>query len=125
MARILLIDDDAQLREMLSEVLTDSGHEVTAVSDGKYAKGAFIKSHYDLLITDIVMPEKDGLKTIQEMKELFPNMKIIAISGGDRSFSGDSYLSIAKNFGAHRILTKPFSHAAILGAIRELTQEKR
>jgi DNA-binding response OmpR family regulator len=123
MARILLIDDDTQLREMLTEVLRDSGHDVNPISDGKYAKGAFIKGHYDIVITDIVMPEKDGLKTIQELRELFPNMKIIAISGGDRSFSGDTYLNLAKNFGAHRILTKPFSHKTILAAIEELMKE--
>jgi DNA-binding NtrC family response regulator len=124
MAWILIIEDDEQMREMLEAVIKNVGHDVVSVSDGKYAMGAFINGQYDVVITDIVMPGKDGLKTIQDFRSRFPKIKIIAISGGDRSFSGDTYLDIAHNFGAHRILAKPFSQKTILETIEELISEK-
>jgi len=116
---ILLVDDDDHFRTMLSEALTDEGHQVQEASDGKQALELYALRPTDLVITDLVMPEKEGLEMIVEIKRLHAGVKIIAISGGGRGNS-PSYLKMAKAFGAQLVLAKPFSHREILDAISQV-----
>ncbi len=119
MARILIIDDDPEVRSMLGEMLKRAGYEVEQGSDGRIALKTLREQPIDVVITDIIMPEKEGLETIKELRHEFPDVKIIAISGGGR-IGPRSYLSIAKAFGAQRTFEKPFSHDEMKQAIHEL-----
>ena len=121
MAKILIIDDDNQFREMLHEMVKREGHTVFSAQDGAEGMKLFQQENPDLIITDIIMPEKEGLETILELKKSVPDVKIIAISGGGRSHPGD-YLRTAKYFGADKTLTKPFSKNELLDAIDEVLQ---
>jgi CheY-like chemotaxis protein len=119
MARILLIDDDDSVRTMLRLTLTQFGHVVTEARNGKEGLDKFADSHADLVITDIVMPEKEGIEVIMELRQRQPELKIIAMSGGGRIGPVD-YLRIAGFLGAVKGLTKPFSNEVLLAAIDEL-----
>src|SRR5690606_3897942 len=84
MTRILLVDDDKDVRDVLHSILLSSGYDVVAVGDGAEAVRTFGESEFDIVITDIIMPVKDGLETISEILEIRPNTRIIAMSGGGR-----------------------------------------
>jgi CheY-like chemotaxis protein len=116
---ILLVDDDDQFRTMLSEALSDEGYQVQEASDGREALKLYESQPTDLVITDLVMPGKEGLELIVEIKQLYSGVKIIAMSGGGRGSSED-YLKMARAFGAHRVLAKPFAHREILDAISQV-----
>ena len=119
MTSILLVDDDEQLRTMLSVVLRRAGYEVQVAIDGIEASN-FYRSHpADLLITDLIMPGKEGLEIIRELRKDYPQVKIIAMSGGGRT-GPMNYLKVAKAFGAQEVLEKPFPHREILDAIRRV-----
>ena len=120
MARVLVVDDDFQMREMLGVILERKGYDVMTAPDGKLAVQLQRKLPFDLVITDIIMPEKEGLETISELRHSYPRLKIIAISGGGRH-RPDGYLELARQLGADRILAKPFGSWEILSAVRELT----
>jgi DNA-binding response OmpR family regulator len=120
MPRVLVVDDDLQMREMLGVILERKGYDVMTVPDGKLAVQLQKKSPFDLVITDIIMPEKEGLETISELRHSYPCLKIIAISGGGR-YRPDGYLDLARQLGADRILAKPFGSWEILSAVSELT----
>ena len=113
MARILLIDDDESVRTMLRLTLAHFGHTVIEAHNGKEGLELFRHANADLLITDIVMPEKEGLEVLMELRKKHPPVKIIAISGGD-------YLHMAKLMGAAKVLAKPFSTNVLIAAIDEL-----
>jgi DNA-binding response OmpR family regulator len=118
---ILLVDDDDQFREMLSEALTGEGFQVREASDGGQGIKHYVEQPTDIVITDLVMPEKEGLEMIVEMKRLHAEVRIIAMSGGGRG-SSQNYLKMAKAFGALVVLAKPFSHHEILGAITQVLE---
>jgi CheY-like chemotaxis protein len=118
---ILLVDDDDQFRTMLSEVLTNAGYQVHQASDGLQAIKYFESQPTDLVITDLVMPNKEGLELILDFKRLYSEVKIIAISGGGRNGPQD-YLEAATEFGAQRVFAKPFSTKEIIEAIRQLLE---
>jgi DNA-binding response OmpR family regulator len=119
MARILIIDDDAAFLKMLHQVLERAGHMVTKALNGKIGVNLFREEQAELVITDIVLPEKEGLEIIQELKRDFPAVRIIAISGGGRR-GEPLYLEMAKKFGADRVFMKPFERQELLSAIDEL-----
>lgn len=121
MARILIIDDDAQVLDMLRQTLEREGHEVMDASNGNEGIRLYRECPADLIITDIVMPEKEGIETIMELKRDFPDVKIIAISGGGR-IDPEEYLRMAKGLGALRTFAKPVEREKLLGAVRELTR---
>jgi CheY-like chemotaxis protein len=121
MTKILIIDDDDGFREMLHEMLEREGFIIFSAPDGAEGIKIYMKENPELVITDIIMPEKEGLETILELKKNAPELKIIAISGGGRSQPGD-YLRIAKYFGAIKTLAKPFSKIEILEAISEVME---
>ena len=119
MTLILIIEDDEQSRKALRTVLEQDGYQVTEASNGKEGITAYRSSPADIIITDIVMPKKDGIETIVDLKIEFPNVKIIAISGGGR-FGARPYLEIAESFGADCILKKPLTKKELLESIKEL-----
>jgi len=123
MKRILVVDDDAQIRKMLREILEREGFAVVAAANGKDAVSLYQNQPTDLIITDLIMPERDGVETIMEFMQLNPKAKIIAISGGGRIGPRD-YLEMAEALGARRTFSKPFKRQAIVTAIKELLAEE-
>jgi len=119
MARILIIDDEEQFRQMLRQMLEHAGYEVIEAADGEQGEQLYRQQPTDLIITDIFMPEKEGIETIIEMKHEFPDVKIIAMSGGGRN-NGLRYLKHAEHLGADRIFEKPFGRQELLSAIAEI-----
>ena len=119
MARILLIDDDDLVRGMLRKTLTHFGHTVIEARNGKEGLKLFSHADTDLVITDIVMPEVEGLEVLMTLRKKQPPVKIIAMSGGGRG-SAEDYLRTAKIMGAGKVLAKPFSNEALMAAINEL-----
>jgi CheY-like chemotaxis protein len=116
MARILLIEDNQAQREIRRLILEKMGHAVIEASDGDDGLSRFARGGADLVLTDLIMPGKEGLETIQEFRRTYPGVKIIAMSGGARVGAHD-YLKVAKQFGAIRVLAKPFSSAELAEAI--------
>ena len=119
MARILIIDDEVQILNMLRQMLEGEGYEVIDAPNGKEGIRRYRENPADLIITDILMPEKEGIETIQELKRDFPDVKIIAMSGGGRVGPGD-YLHLAKMLGAQHTFAKPIEREELLKAVREL-----
>jgi DNA-binding response OmpR family regulator len=119
MPGILLIEDELELREMLELSLIRKRYKVFEAGNGREAINKFKPSLTDLVITDIIMPEEDGLKVIMKLRELKPSIKIIAISGGGKAGPG-SYLNMAKTLGADAIYSKPFSVSELLARIDQL-----
>lgn len=121
MSRVLIIDDDEQILSLVRRILEREGHEVLDACDGNQGTKLCRQTRIDLVITDIIMPEKEGLETIIELKRALPGIKIIAISGGARIEPGD-YLNMAAKLGAQRTLTKPFNREDLLQAVRDLLE---
>src|SRR5437867_3518647 len=119
MPQILLVDDNEEFRYMLRNVLEDAGYSVQDAPNGKAALELYRQQPSDLIITDLVMPEKEGLETILEFRRIHGAVKIIAISGGDR-IAARSNLAIAQKLGADLTLAKPFAPREILDAITQL-----
>ena len=123
MARVLVIDDDTQNRTLLKRLLECEGHDVTEAPDGNAGLETYRQAPSDLVVTDIIMPEKDGIETIREFRRDFPDLKIIALSGGGRVMDGESCLNVAEKMGAHRTFTKPLDLKGFLEAIHELLED--
>ena len=119
MPRILLIDDDDQLRGLLQAILEGAGYEVDTASDGKKGVHRFRRNRADLAIVDIFMPEKEGLETIVELKQIDPNIKAIAISGGGLRLDME-FLDHAKIFGADHAMEKPLDLQELLNIIHRM-----
>ena len=119
MARILLIDDDNDLRTILSQALAHAGHTVIEAHNGKEGLDLFRIAQVDLVITDILMPEKAGFEVLVKLREKHRSMKVIAISGGG-IHNASNCLVMAKLVGAARVLEKPFLNQTLFAAIDEL-----
>ena len=115
MARILIIEDEDLVRDMLEQMLERAGHEVLQASDGEEGVEVYRRDRPDLVITDIQMPKKDGLDTIRDLKGDSPDLKLIAITG----FNPET-LEVARQMGIRHTFTKPFHMAELLGAVEEL-----
>ena len=122
MPRIVIIDDEEAIRRLLRIALERAGYEVETASEGNAGLRSCRESKTDLVITDLVMPEKEGIETIQELRRVYPDIKIIAISGGGQ-ISPVSYLSIAERIGANRTFEKPIDTKALVAAVGELLGE--
>lgn len=122
MKRVLIIDDDWQMREMMTQALKRANYDVSDAANGKIGMEIHREQPVDLVITDLIMPEKEGIETIRELRRDFPGLKIIAISGGGRA-GANGYLSVAKTIGADRTLSKPFDLKKILETVEELLAE--
>lgn len=121
---ILLVEDDRELREMLREALMRKDYTVLEADNGKEALIRFKPGVTDLLITDLIMPDEDGLKVIMKIRELKPAIKVIAISGGGKAGPA-SYLDLAKALGADAVFSKPFSNNDLIIKIEELLKKNR
>ena len=119
MGKILIIDDEPYILLMLKKMIEKIGYEVELASNGREGMDIFKKEGVDMVITDIIMPDKEGLEIILEMKQAQPELKIIAISGGGR-ISPESYLECAKHFGASKVFQKPFKQKELVGAVKIL-----
>lgn len=124
MAGILIVEDDKDLREMLKISLLRRKYTVLEASNGKEAILKFKSTVVDLIITDIIMPDEDGLKVIMQLKELKPDVKIIAISGGGKVGPGN-YLNLARALGADEIFPKPFSLTTLLTRIDSILEKEQ
>jgi CheY-like chemotaxis protein len=122
MGRILVIEDEDQMRKLLRQVLVDAGYEVEEASDGLEGIELYRENPADLIITDMIMPKKEGMEIILDLKLEFPEVKIIAISGGGR-VGPEPYLQVAEGFGAERVFTKPFEIKELLEAVKEIMGE--
>jgi len=119
MSRVLVIDDDDQFRSMLRQVLGREGYEVSEARNGKEGIAFYRATPTDLVISDILMPEQEGLQTIRELRREFPEVKIIAVSGGGAG-GAMNFLKAAKMLGAQRTLWKPFDLEDLRQAVREV-----
>jgi len=116
MIRILIIDDESMVRFSLRRILEGVGYEIAEAENGREGVAMQTASPFDLILTDIIMPEKEGVETVIELKRDFPDVKIIAMSDGGRTRNLD-FLKLAQQFGADRIIAKPFAEEELLDAI--------
>ncbi len=123
MTRILIIEDDDLVRDYLVDVLRRAGYEVEAAADGQAGVEMFRTRTMDLVITDIIMPEKDGIETIMDLRRDNAHLKVMAISGGGRT-EPENYLNSARLLGADLTMKKPFSNKELLAAVAELLDRK-
>jgi DNA-binding response OmpR family regulator len=119
LSRILVVDDEPPIRGLLRQAFEMNGYEVLEASNGVEAVRMFRENDIDLVVTDIIMPDKEGLESIMDLKEIDPDVKIIAMSGGGR-LEPHSYLQMASKFGAKRVFQKPLSIALLVSAVKEL-----
>ncbi|HPF08541.1 MAG: response regulator [Candidatus Cloacimonetes bacterium] len=121
MAKILVIEDDDSFRNVLVQMLSRAGFEVRQAGDGNQAIEVCAQFEPDLVLTDIIMPDKEGLETIQELLQICPDLKIIAMSGGGK-FGPDSYLPLAQKLGAKASLQKPFMRDELISTINSVLE---
>jgi CheY-like chemotaxis protein len=131
MAKIVIIDDEEDIRDVLGEVLTRAGHQVKAASNSSDGLEMLRNDGADLVITDIIMPGKDGIESAYDIRMEFPNTRIIVISGGGNvkpmdyepsALKTEAYLASASAAGADMTLSKPFDRKELLDAVNELVQ---
>jgi CheY-like chemotaxis protein len=119
MARILVVDDNTALREAICEILEQAGHTTVAAADGRLAGEIHRRTPIDLVITDLFMPNTDGLEIVSQFRRDFPDVQLIAISGGG-SHGMVELLTVARRLGAHRTFMKPMNLAELVAAVEEL-----
>ena len=124
MFNILIVDDEDSVRKMVRSMLSNSGFNFHEATNGNEALKIFNDSDIDLIITDIVMPEKHGIDLIMELKKSRPELPVIAISGGGGVTGRFDYLEIAKVVGAVNILKKPFTADTLRGLVNEFSEKK-
>lgn len=121
--RILIIDDDEQIRELLCKIMELQGFEVMEAENGRVGMQQHRQNPADLIITDLIMPEQEGLETISTMRREYGNVKIIAISGGGQ-MGPEAYLPAALELGADRVFSKPFDLKEIVHTVKELLEHE-
>ncbi len=119
MARILVIDDNPELGRAILKRLERAGHTGVLAADGNSGLAAFRAQPIDLVLTDILMPEKEGLETIRELRKDNQHVQIIAMSGGGYA-TGTDYLRLATTFGANAVLQKPFEQGELVDLVAAL-----
>ena len=120
MARILVIDDDELVLESVQIVLEDDGHEVGVAENGKVGLELLGQQRFDLVITDIFMPEKEGIETLIDIKQADQSIRVLVISGGGRDAEQIMYLEQAEMLGADATLAKPFLTSELKQAVNRL-----
>ncbi len=118
MKRILVVDDEEQIRSMLAQMLEREGYEVQTAENGEEGMNLVSKYVFDLIITDMIMPVKDGLKFIMELTRDYPDQQILAISGGG-AIKAERYLTMASYLGDIATLEKPFKRATLLEMVEQ------
>jgi CheY-like chemotaxis protein len=119
MARILIVDDEPDILVILDRMLRKMNHETVLAGNGKEAVRRLEEGKVDLVITDLIMPESEGIETISQIRKRWPGVKIIAMSGGGRQ-SPMPYLAVAATLGADATLAKPFERADLSEALRQV-----
>jgi CheY-like chemotaxis protein len=114
--KILVIDDDQLVRYTISKILENAGHQVVVAEDGMRGFALFEREHPDVVITDLIMPEQEGIETIIRIKRQRPEVRVIAISGGGRLGNLDA-LGMAQRLGADDVIAKPFAAAELVRRI--------
>ena len=114
--KILVIDDEEDICEMTKILLEKAGHDVTCTTDSRVAARLLKEQKFEAVITDMLMPDKDGLEVMADVRRHHPEIRIIAASGGGR-VSSESYLHIARKSGAHALLPKPFTLPDLLSCV--------
>ena len=115
---ILVADDEDSIRSLLEHLLISAGHSVVVVANAREACDAMVEKSFDLVITDVLMPDGDGLDLISELRKKQPDARILAMSGGGRYLEGSDYLKLAKGMGAHTAMMKPFTWEQLQSAIQ-------
>jgi CheY-like chemotaxis protein len=115
-AAILVMDDDPDMRELMRATLEAAGHTVTLASDGRQGVESYRAKPADLVITDLFMPDQEGLETIKQLQIEFPDLPIVAISGKP---TGGTMLTVAQRLGARAVLQKPFLPDELLKAVEQ------
>jgi DNA-binding NtrC family response regulator len=124
MGRVLVIDDEPQIRALLRRGLEPEGHEVVEAGDGVVGLRIYQEQRCDLVITDILMPDQEGIGCIMELHRLDPHVRIIAISGASGALPMD-VLGVARHLGARRTFSKPFDVMQVVAAVREELEDRR
>ena len=119
MGRILVIDDDRAMRGTIRKILEHDGHEVREAEDGRKGLASFRADPVDVVVTDLIMPEQEGIETIMELRALAPGVRILAVSGG-LSPETDGRLDDAQALGADASLAKPFTVDQLRNAVAAL-----
>jgi CheY-like chemotaxis protein len=132
MSRVLVIDDSDRVRQTLTEMLESAGHHVVAAFDGVDGLAQFREQPFDLVISDIIMPRKDGLQTVRELRQMTDAVPIIVMSqalqlsgDGERRRDVDDLLDVVEDLGATRTISKPFSRGDLLAAVGACLEEAR
>lgn len=124
MAKILVIDDDEYICKSLQRILEKDGHSVKTAQDGDAGMTLVKKETPELIIIDIVMPNKEGIETINELLKNYPGIKIIAMSGGGQRLDAVQYLDLAVKFGVRATIKKPYERREILDLVNEVLADK-
>ncbi len=119
MAKILVVDDEAPMRKLLKEVLSQDSHEVREAENGAQASAMFRSDPADLIITDLRMPDINGIDLIMQLRQDYPASRIIAISGGGGGDGRVDYLAVARQVGATQVISKPFQISTLRTAVGE------
>lgn len=122
MTRVLVIDDNVDLRSILRLTLEANGFDVAVASEGAEGLEEMERSPADIVITDLFMPEKEGMETIFELRQRFPQVKIVAMSGGAPWPKATDYLAFAPDAGADAVLRKPFESSELIRIIRKIVR---
>jgi CheY-like chemotaxis protein len=117
---IAFADDVPEIQKLAREWLTLAGHRVTCVDNGLELAKVCATRHFDLVITDVMMPERDGFEVVTTLKSTHPNIRIIVISGGGRIMAINDSLRVAQRLGADAVLAKPFSGAQLMAAVAKV-----
>jgi DNA-binding response OmpR family regulator len=122
MARILVIDDDAEIRNLVAKFLVLDGHEVDTAENGLVGLKMIESNQYDLLITDIVMPEQDGFGVLMELRRISAKVPIIVMTGGTAKLNADNLMLTASLMKADKVLQKPLNFEKLQATVRELLE---
>ena len=120
MARILIVEDTPDFRRMMLDILEAAGHEVAEAENGNAAVARMENDNFDLVVTDVLMPELDGIELIRALSSKGWKLPVLAVSGGGRNLPAAVSLALTEAAGAHRVLFKPFRAAELLSVIDEL-----
>lgn len=120
MAHILIVEDNPDFRAMMRDILLTAGHQVAEAENGLTAIRQISEGSFDLLVTDVVMPESDGIELIRNLARQGERLPILAVSGGGRNLPAAVSLALTSAAGAHRTLFKPFRASELLAAVDEL-----
>jgi CheY-like chemotaxis protein len=121
---ILVADDEPEIRELIMRWLEREGHHVTSAKNGLEAAAISQAKVFDLIVTDVIMPERDGVQLITEIKKSRPGARVLAMSGGGRVLDGTDCLRMAQGLGAHAAVMKPFNREVFLAAVAQALAPK-